>query len=296
MHQAKRDHVARLFSEGTLSRLTHPEMADVVAMARARLLKPGDDFTADTLIRLAERAAFNVYLQSAEDIGLFKKRSGRELRARLTSNDAALHRGARAECAAAWWLKEVLRLPLTPRPVVVGRRELEFQIDHDGGPVYVEVKAPYRAARLGTGSYDPDSEHAGAIALCMADAVKKLRPEDPNLLVLVPAISWPLPRTVVTLLEQPGFEAIGAVLVVEYRFDSINPGRNRPGKAWLEHSCYVVRSRRNPVATSMWGSWPVYQGPLPIGDLEPVHGHRECPPVATPSVPFFGKSPAFLSV
>lgn len=270
--------------------MTQPEMADVRAMAKAQALKPGDDFTADTVIRLADRAAFNVYLQSAEGVGLFKGRSGRELRTRLTSNHAPSHRGARAECVAAWWLREVLGLPLKPRPVVVGRRELEFQVDHESGPVYVEVKAPHRAARLGAGEYDPDAEHAGAIALCMANAVKKFRPKDSNLLVLVPAFAWPLLRTVVTLLDQPEFEAIGAVLVVEYRFDCINPARNRAGKAWLDHSCYLVRSRRHPMAANMWGSWPVYQGPLAIGDLRPTDGRRDHAPVATPSVAFFGKS------
>lgn len=290
MDQWRPDPVAGIFSAGALARMTSPEMADVRAMATAQPLLPGDDFTADSVIRLADRAAFNVYLQSAADIGLLRGRSGRELRTRLSSNDAPLHRGARAECVAAWWLTEVLRLPIKPRPIVVGRRELEFQVDHEDGPIYVEVKSPHRAARRGGSAYDPDAEHAGAIAVCMADAVKKFRPKDSNVLVLVPAFAWPLLRTVVTLLDQPEFEAIGAVLVVEYSFDCINPGPGQPGRAWLDHSCYVVRSRRQPVMANIWGSWPVYEAPLPIGDLKPTAGRRDHARVATPSVAFFGKS------
>lgn len=266
-------------------------MEDVLQMALATPLVPAEEFSAERLWSVVQRAATNDYLEQAEAMGLFKGREGRELLGRIQANDARSYRGAMAECITAWWLRSALRLPLLPRPRGVERRVLEFAIATEP-PVGVEVKAPFRPRRYPSGQVfmkDPEAtDHIGAVVTCLGDAHQKFDPAQQNVVVLVPSLDWDVLRAVIRALEE-GDLAIDAVMLLDTQHDFINPTRRKGGEAFVLHGCRVVRNRRrNPPPDSLWGGWPVYEGPdfQYWKKLSPVSGTTDKPWVRTSSVRF----------
>ena len=274
---------------------SNAEMEQVRQMIVARPLAPEEEYSAGQIRALAQRVATHSYLRYSYDLGLFKGREGRELLARLRANDPHSHRGAMAECVAAWWLGSVLRYELVPRPRGVGGKVLEFEIPRRS-PIFVEVKAPYRPMRFESGEVfikDPmDTDHMGAIVTCLGDAHQQFHPEGVNLVVLVPSLDWPLRPAVIRALEEERGLAIDAVMVLETMHDYINPTERRPGRAFLMHRCYVVTNRhRKPPGNSFWRRWPVYEGPdFEIWKkLRPVYGTEKKQWVRLPSASFEGR-------
>jgi hypothetical protein len=189
----------------------------------------------------------------------------------------------------------VLRLPLEPRPSGIGRKVLEFAIA-GRRRIGVEVKAPFRRMRFESGQVyvtDPwDIDHIGAVVTCLGDAHQKFDSTRLNMVVLVRSLDWPIVRSVLRALEEERELAIDAVMIIDSMHDAINPTRRQPGEAFLMHRCSVVRNRwRNPPPNSLWGGWPVYEGPaLELGEkLSPIPGRRNKRWVRTPSVTFEGR-------
>ncbi len=131
-----------------------------------------------------DKAAWEAYLTAAFVCGLFEGDSGADLRARLTSPDVANFRGAMSECLAVWFIAGKRRLPVRARPEGAGRSILEFAIVAGNIEVKVEVKAPFR--ELDSSFFWGDDSDALEGALTSAN--RQFRPDEVNLLVIVPSL------------------------------------------------------------------------------------------------------------
>jgi hypothetical protein len=271
-------------------------MRSVLEVVSAQPLVAGEEFSAERLMHLANQAAVNEYLASARRLGMFRGAPGRDLLSRLRSADPHAHRGAMAECTVAWWLGDVLRLNLQPRPSGAGKSVLEYSISHGSHRIGVEVKAPFRPMRYVPGQVytaDPNAtDHIGAVMKCLGNAHHQFDPASMNLVVLVPSLDWGILSAVIRCLEEETALAIDAVMIVDYLHDFVNPTRAVPGSAFLHYRCSVVRNRRrNPPPDSMWRGWPVYEGPDYEfwKTLKPVSGKVKKRWVRTPGVHFEGR-------
>ncbi len=104
---------------------------------------PPDPFEADLILRArAQRAAWEVYIDSAHAVGLLDAPHDRDLVQRLTSVDDDQFRSAIAECLAAWYFRGKLGLPTSARPTGARNRPLELLVKLPEGDMHVEVKSP----------------------------------------------------------------------------------------------------------------------------------------------------------
>jgi hypothetical protein len=141
----------------------------------------------------AYKAAWERYPFAAFACGLFQGPHGKDLRARLVAPSDDNFRSALSECLAAWYLAGRLHLPLRPRPAGQGQRVLEFIIEHVGGNINVEVKAPNRAIRANAEFFCGGDEDLLESAL---DHANRQFPRDTrNLLVIVPSLRLPVLET-----------------------------------------------------------------------------------------------------
>ena len=131
----------------------------------------------------ATRLIWGHYLAGAEAAGLFQEGCTADMLARLRSADDENFRSALAECAAAWYLRDVLGFALEARPCGRNARQLEFVASVEDLEFHVEVKSPHRA-RPESGSWSGDD--SDLLQSAMKSAEKQFDNDVANLLVIVP--------------------------------------------------------------------------------------------------------------
>jgi hypothetical protein len=269
------DTVSRFLSERIVDAWKisgHAELQRLARIAEAKLPPSGVLASADEAFELAQRAAWVLYLEAAEAIGMFKGRHGNNLRLALAPKlDRALtleevhhFRAAMSECRAAWWLLRVMDFPLSPQPTGAGGKVLEMSID-TVPPIGVEVKSPFRQMRHpGGGAWvaDPDQiDHIGAVMLALKDAELKFDPALQNLTILDAHLDWPVEAAVLRGFETGHLEKTSAVMLIHTLPDSFN--EDDGCTASVTHSCTVLRNRlaARQIDSDLWDEWPELVGP-----------------------------------
>jgi len=133
----------------------------------------------------AKRSAWDTYVTAAAAVGIVDE----DLKQRLTGEDDDNFRGAIGECLACWYLTGVLDMLISGRGKGRPGKAPDFHVVTTSGELTAEVKAPYEEPpRNATWSGDASD----LVASVIDTANKQFSSDGPNLLVLVPSLTFAL--------------------------------------------------------------------------------------------------------
>ncbi len=134
----------------------------------------------------ARHNAVRLYIQSAQQLGLFNGIDGIDRIKRLQDPDLEQHRGALAECIAAHFLESLNRILFTDTKIAQPRKNLDFAFSFRSEAVNVEVKSRFEERDFDS----PYRNQSKSIEKMVRSAKKQFSNAATNLLVIVPSLAY----------------------------------------------------------------------------------------------------------